>query len=263
MEFPVPHTRKSSEIQFSGEPDASPSPAAGELEQKLNHRFKRHELLEQALTHSSFAYEHSAADQAQADNERLEYLGDAVVGLIVAESLYHRFPDLREGELTRLRGSLVSRKHLAEVAAKLELGAYLRLGRGERRGRVKATLLANAMEAVIAAVYLDAGLDAARQLIDSQVIGPDIDTLRNQIGAGGSLGDYKSTLQQWLQSRNLRQPEYRTTAETGPEHQKCFQVEARSGGEVLAEGSGPTRKDAEQEAARRALEHLRHVGDAQ
>lgn len=266
MEFSVPHSRSASEIPLEGDSDANSARSLHDLQNALHFQFKRAELLSQALTHRSFTHEQGANGDAVAeDNERLEYLGDAVVGMVSAESLYRRFPDLREGDLTRLRGALVSRKHLAEVAARIDLGRYLQVGRSERRGRsrMKMSLLANAMEAVIAAVYLDGGLDAVRHLIEAHVIGPDISSLRRQIVAGESLGDFKSALQQLLQSRKQGQPHYYTTAETGPDHQKHFQVEVRSEGRVLAEGTGASRKAAEQEAARRALEQLSDRGEPQ
>lgn len=264
MQPSVPHP--SSDIDITSEPDAGDASNPTELESRLQYRFSQRSLLIQALTHRSLASEESApGEEALEDNERLEYLGDAVVGLVAAECLYRRFPDLHEGELTRLRGALVSREHLAKVAGELDLGSYLQLGRGEKRtrGRAKRSLLANAMEAVIGAVYLDAGLEAARQIVETQVIEPDVETLREQMGAGGSLGDFKSALQQLLQSRRQGQPEYRTTGESGPDHHKCFYVEVLAGGEALAEGSGPTRKAAEQEAARRAMQELRKSGEPQ
>lgn len=269
MPLPASHSGNAGEVTLRGEPRPSDQIDASnptELENKLNHRFSRRDLLIQALTHRSLVSEECApGEEDREDNERLEYLGDAVVGLIAAESLYRRFPDLQEGELTRLRGALVSREHLAKVAGGLDLGSYLQLGRGEKRtrGRAKRSLLANAMEAVIGAIYLDAGLEAARQIVEAQVIDPEVDALRDQMGAGGSLGDFKSALQQLLQCRRQGQPEYRTTAEAGPDHHKCFYVEVRAAGEALAEGSGTTRKAAEQEAARRAMQRLRQSGEPQ
>lgn len=266
MESSVPHSRSASRIPFSGEPDGGALRSTDDLQRALHVQFTREHLLVQALTHRSFTHEQGASGEAVPDdNERLEYLGDAVVGLLAAESLYRRFPDLREGDLTRLRGTLVSRKHLAEVAGRLDLGRYIRVGGSEKRGRsrVKMSLLANAMEAVIGAVYLDAGLDAVRPIVEAHVIEPDIDALRRQIVAGESLGDFKSALQQLLQAYREGQPVYRTIAETGPDHQKHFDVEVRSGGRILAQGSGPSRKAAEQEAARRALEDLGSQGEAQ
>ncbi len=159
----------------------------------------------------------------------------------------------------------MSRRHLAEVAAGLKLGKYLLLGRGEERsgGRIKMALLANAMEAVIGAVYLDAGLEAARGLIETRVIVPLVDSLREQLTAGGGMGDFKSALQELLQARKQGQPEYRTTGETGPDHYKRFFVQVRIGGEVLAEGEGSTRKHAEQDAARQAIEKLQPAREAE
>jgi len=159
----------------------------------------------------------------------------------------------------------VSRKHLADVAEKLELGKYLRLGRGEERsgGRTKRALLANTMEAVIGALYLDAGIDPVQRLIEAHVLAPSAEKLRKDLLAGEGIGDFKSALQELLQARKQGQPEYRTTAETGPDHRKRFFVEARAGGEALAEGSGPTRKVAEQDAARQAIERLRSAGEAE
>ena len=253
-----------SEPPISGgaaEPDC---PEVKELETALEHRFAQRQLLQQAVTHRSYVCEHGSHDRGagelpREDNERLEFLGDAVVGLVAAESLFRRYPELTEGALTRLRGALVSRVHLAEVGERLELGKYLRLGRGEERsgGRAKTALLANAMEAVIGALYLDAGLKPAERLIEAQVIEPSVARLREQMLTSKGMGDYKSALQELLQARRQGQPEYRTTAETGPDHRKQFFVEVRTGGEALAEGSGPTRKIAEQDAARRAMERLR------
>jgi ribonuclease III len=267
MEFLASRRSVSEESPDSGGTPAVHSADLGELEATIGHPFIRQDLLQQALTHRSFVAEHSThgSEIAAGDNERLEYLGDAVVGLVTAESLFRLYPELPEGALTRLRGALVSRRHLAEVARAIELGRYLRLGRGEDRsgGRAKTALLANAMEAVIGAVYLDAGLDGVRRLIETRVIAPTVALLREQLTAGAGVGDFKSALQELLQARKQGQPEYRTTAETGPDHRKRFYVEARAGGETLAEGSGPTRKIAEQDAARRAMERLRSEGAAE
>jgi ribonuclease III len=249
--------------------DAAPVPAAGlgMLEAALGHRFTKQDLLCQALTHRSFVAEQGirGANAPAADNERLEYLGDAVVGLVTADSLFRLYPELPEGALTRLRGALVSRRNLAEVARLLEVGNHLRLGRGEDRsgGRAKTALLANAMEATIGAIFLDGGLDAARRLIEARVIAPSVARLREQLTAAGGVGDFKSALQELLQARKQGQPEYRTTGETGPDHRKRFFVEVCVGGEALAEGSGLTRKIAEQDAARLALERLRAEGAAE
>jgi ribonuclease-3 len=241
--------------------DAEP-PAEAEdlqaLEARLQYGFADRELLSLALRHSSRVHERGEDGPEAEDNERLEFLGDAVVGMLVAEAMYRRYPDLSEGALTRLRGTLVSRRHLAEVARELELGKHLLLGRGEERsgGRAKAALLANAMEAVIGAIYLDGGLEAARRLVETHVVAPAVETLRERLTAGGGMGDFKSALQELLQAQHQGQPEYRTVRESGPDHQKEFFVEAWVAGAVLAEGTGSTRKRAEQDAARRALETL-------
>ena len=194
-------------------------------------------------------------------------MGDAVLGLVVAESLFRRFPESREGELTRLRASLVSRRHLGAVASRIELGPLLRLGRGEDQsgGRQKPALLANALEAVIAALYLDGGLDAARQFIEKHIIEPTLPALHSALRAGdtfsGAIGDHKSALQEHLQATGAGQPHYALTAQTGPDHQKRFRVEVRvgdgAGGSIaLAESEGTTKKQAQQEAARVAFERL-------
>src|ERR1700743_1585297 len=201
------------------------------LERTLKHRFRDRALLEQAITHSSLAFEQSVQGTQQSvpdeqapvlkltilDNEKLEFLGDAVLGLLVAQSLYESFPDLEEGDLTRLRAALVSRKHLANVAEVLHLGDHLRLGRGEERngGRRKTVLLANSFEAVLAALYLDAGLDTARSFIQRTVIEPTATRLYKGLERGESMGDHKSALQEMLQARGATPPEYEVKAETG------------------------------------------------
>jgi ribonuclease-3 len=235
----------------------------------FGHTFHKPELLRWALTHRSLAYETNAEEllNPAADNEQLEFVGDAVLGLVVAESLFHRFPESREGELTRLRASLVSRRHLGSVAAKMDLGVQLLLGRGEEQsgGRHKPALLANALEAVIAALYLDGGLEAARKFIETRIIEPAMPELRGALLAGntfsGAIGDHKSALQEHLQATGVGQPQYVLTAQTGPDHQKRFRVEVRvadgAGGlRALAESEGSTKKQAQQEAARVAFERL-------
>ena len=235
----------------------------------FDHRFLRPELLTLALTHRSLAYESNpdAPPTPTGDNEQLEFVGDAVLGLAVAESLFHLFPDAREGELTRLRASLVSRRHLGHVAERIDLGALLRLGRGEEQsgGRQKPALLANALEAVIAALYLDGGLDAARPFIERHIIEPSLPDLHGALSAGetfsGAIGDHKSALQEHLQAAGAGQPQYVLTAQSGPDHQKLFRVEVRipdglGGHRALAESEGPTKKRAQQQAARIAFERL-------
>ena len=231
--------------------------------------FQRPELLTWALTHRSLAYESNAESlpSPSADNEQLEFVGDAVLGLAVAEALFRRFPSSREGELTRLRASLVSRRHLAEVAARIDLGALLLLGRGEDHsgGRKKPAILANALEAVIAALYLDGGLPAARAFIDRHIIEPALPDLHLALQAGdtfsGAIGDHKSALQEHLQAAGFGQPHYVLTDQSGPDHQKRFRVEVRindnaGGFRALAESEGATKKQAQQEAARLAFQRL-------
>lgn len=274
MEPSTNHSGEKIKRAFPPEATAAEAGRREELEAALGYRFAKKELLDQALTHRSLLHERRTQEQglqdpdgspkSAADNERLEFLGDAVVGMVTAESLYQRYPELPEGSLTRLRASLVSRRYLAEVAEGLQMGRYLRLGRGEERsgGRAKMALLANAMEAVIGAVFLDAGLDAARGIVEAQVIAPQVAGLRERLTGGSGMGDFKSALQELLQARRQGQPEYRTTAESGPDHRKRFFVEARVAGQALAEGAGPTRKFAEQDAARRAIEKLQSLSEA-
>jgi ribonuclease III len=243
-----------------------------ELETVLGHRFQNPELLQRALTHRSLAYEQRLAevessDAAQheasdpnADNEQLEFLGDAVIGFLVAGELCRRYPALREGALTRFRAELVSRHHLGLVAERLNLGDYMLVGRGEERsgGRRNSALLANCIEAVVAALYLDGGIEVARDFVLREVIEPDAAGLHRKILRGASIGDYKSALQERLQAQKRGQPEYSVRAESGPDHRKRFLVEvsvAKNGATTrpLARGLGSTKKKAEQEAARRAI----------
>jgi ribonuclease III len=242
------------------------------VEAVLGHRFAHPELLRQALTHRSLAHERKAAGEdpslfsdPSADNEQLEFLGDAVVGFLTAEALCKRYPELHEGELTRLRAELVSRKHLGQIAARLELGEAMLLGRGEERsgGRKKHALLANCIEAVIAALYLDAGIETTRDFVLRELIEPAADLLCDQMIGGNSIGDYKSALQEKVQAKKLGQPEYKVKAESGPDHRKRFLVEVfvvqpgAAQGKPIARGLGNTKKKAEQEAARRAIAKLR------
>ena len=191
------------------------------------------------------------------------------LGFVVAQDLVRRFPDSHEGELTRLRASLVSRKHLAEVAARLDLGNHLRLGRGEEGsgGRQKPALLADAVEAAIAALYLDAGMPLAQSFVTRHIIEPALPTLYAALASGGTFtgatGDYKSALQEFLQARGAGQPQYLLADETGPDHARRFRIEVRlqladpqTLSEPLASSEGTSKKEAQQEAARLALDHL-------
>jgi ribonuclease-3 len=238
-----------------------------ELESAIGYCFTIPDLLLRALTHRSLANEQTQQEGDGAtlrDNERLEFLGDAVLGLAVGEAMFLKYPDWREGELTRIRAQLVSRQHMAEVASALELGKYLRLSRGEDRTglRRKNTVLSNTMEAVLGAMFLDGGLEPVRQFVRRRVAGQTADKLARELRSGAALGNYKSALQEHLQGARLGAPVYKVKSESGPDHRKRFLVEVRlkpadgEPGKPLARGLGSTKKDAEQDAARRALARL-------
>ena len=242
-------------------------PPIKELALALGHRFSRPELLVRALTHRSLVNEQPSEAEDPAGNERLEFLGDAVLGLVVAETMFLRHPDWREGELTRVRAQLVSRQHMAEVATAIDLGRYILLSRGEDRSglRRKATVLSNAMEAVLGAVFLDGGLDPVRAFVHKHVMGDAAEHLAEELRSGAALGNYKSALQEYLQAARAGSPVYRVKSESGPDHRKRFLVEVRlkpamgEPGKPLARGMGNTKKHAEQDAARRALARLTRV----
>jgi ribonuclease III len=244
------------------------SPDIAGLQEALDYSFTRPELLEQALTHTSQAREREALQPPEAaavgDNEQLEFLGDTVLGFVTSEHLFHRFPHFREGELSKLRAHLVSEKHLIRVAQELRLGEYLRLGRGEEKsgGRHKTALLVDALEAVLAAVYLDGGIQTARRIIMQYILEPELARLAGT-SSGLPVTDYKSALQERLQATGRVQPIYTLVKEQGPEHRKVFTVEARlrsldapAGMEFVGRAEGSTKKNAEQEAARQVLEYL-------
>ncbi len=234
------------------------------LQVLLAYRFRDLALLDLALTHSSVAYEEQQERQPQDDNEQLEFLGDAILGLVVTEHLFRAYPEFTEGPLTRLRAQFVSRQHLGRAAQKLGLGEYLRLGKGEEKsgGRKKTAILANAVEAVIAAVYLDGGLKESSRLVCKWLLDEKLETLVAAARSGEGVGDHKSTLQEYFQAHNLGQPSYAVTAEAGPDHRKSFvvavkSVDAEGREHTLASATGTRKKHAEQEAARMALDHLR------
>ena len=224
-----------------------------ELEAGLGHRFHRAEWLERALTHSSSRQELGAAGLTE-DNEKLELLGDAVLSLLVTEYLLTTFPGWSEGQLSKSRARLVNAGALHAAARRLGLGRYLRLGRGEEKtgGREKPAVLADAYEAVVAAIYLDAGLDAARQFVGRSLLDGAI---RSETHLGAHT-DAKSELQEWLQGRALPPADYRVAKETGPDHRKTFLVEVIVQGRPAATASGGSKKEAEQAAARLALDGL-------
>jgi|SRR5215469_11990312 len=238
------------------------------LEQNLGYRFRRRELLEQALTHSSQAREREALRPGSpgkiGDNEQLEFLGDAVLSLVTTEALFHRFPQFREGGLSKLRAHLVSEKHLIRIAEQLEIGDYLRLGRGEEKsgGRAKTALLVDSLEAVLAAIYLDGGIAPAQSFTLERIVEPELQRLEAS-GSSLPVTDYKSALQERLQAAGRVQPAYVLVREQGPEHNKTFTVEARlqlsetqNKPDFVGRAEGSTKKNAEQGAARQVLEYL-------
>ncbi len=231
-----------------------------ELELSLGYRFTNRALLARALTHSSSANELPSGAQAiaaPADNERLEFLGDAVLGLLVSESLFGRFRNFTEGQLSVLKNHLVSATHLLAVAHALDLGRYLQLGRGEETGggRTKKRLLVNAFEAVLAAVYLDGGMDAARELVARYALPAD-DELARLVGSGPP-HDFRAELERLSRERNLPRPLYSLVGESGPGHARTFTVEVRVGREYAAAAEGPSKKAASHNAARQICERLR------
>ena len=244
-------------------------PALTELETALGRAFLTPELLVRALTHRSLARQvaqEAGMEElaAPGDNERLEFLGDAVLSLVVAEALFELHPEWHEGELTRVRSRLVSREHMAQVAEAIGLGEHLRLSKGEERSglRRKSTVLSDSMEAVMGALFLDGGLDPVRVFARRKVMGGEVEQLAEELRSGAALGNFKSALQERLQAARTGTPVYRVKSESGPAHRKRFLVEVRlkndagECGEALARGTGTTKKLAEQDAARRALERL-------
>jgi ribonuclease-3 len=223
-----------------------------ELQARIGYRFRDRGLLEHALTHKSRAAEDVSGGVA--DNESLEFLGDAVLGLVVADALFRQYPDYDEGDKSKIKAAVVSTQSLARHAEQIKLGDHLILGRGEEKtgGRFKQALLADAYEALIAAIYLDGGLDAVSTFLRRE--------LKQAIDAGSAqtfARDYKSALQEQLQAVGRGLPDYRIAGEAGPDHRKLFSVEVVVRGEVLGAATGKTKKEAEQEAARLALEKLR------
>jgi ribonuclease III len=211
-------------------------------------------LAEQALTHRSYAYEHGGLPT----NERLEFLGDAVLGLAVTDVLYRSHPDLPEGQLAKLRAAVVSTRALAGIARRIGVGSWVRLGRGEETtgGREKSSILADTLEALLGAVYLDSG-PAGVEVVVGRLFGPLLATVH----ADDAGRDWKTTLQELGAAEGLGLPEYRT-AETGPAHEKAFTAEAVLGGRALGTGTGRTKKEAEQEAAERACRALQGAAGA-
>ncbi len=237
-----------------------------ELERALGYTFRNRPLLARAVTHSSSANEAQPAasqiekpqiETAQADNERLEFLGDAILGLLVSESLFNRFEGFTEGQLSLLKNHLVSATHLLAVAHHLDLGRYLQLGRGEETagGRTKQRLLVNAFEAVLAAVYLDGGMDAARGLLMRCALPPDEELA--QLAGSGPPHDFRAELERLARDRKLARPLYFLMEENGPGHSRTFIVEVRVGRDFSATAQGTSKKTASHNAARKVCQLLR------
>ena len=219
------------------------------IEEKLDYNFKSQSLLINALTHSSYANENRG--RSCESNERLEFLGDSVLGLVVADALYSRFPELPEGRMTRMRAQLVCEESLHRVASELGLGEYMRLGRGEEHtgGRNRTSILADAVEALIAAMYLDGGMDIARAFIEKHI-------LSSLQGSYIAFGDSKTELQELVQKKSGSVLSYELLGESGPDHDKTFTSQVSLNGRPIGSGSGRTKKEAEQAAARAALKEL-------
>ena len=214
----------------------------------MGYRFRDIGLLEHAMTHSSYANEHRS--EGLTSNERLEFLGDSVLGMVVADDLFREHPDMPEGELTRTRAALVCEGSLYEVARSLGLGSYLRLGKGEDAGggRQRTSILADATEAMLAAVYLDGGIEAVRPIIRRLILDKEREKAVDR--------DYKTGLQELVQRRPGQAVSYRLVEETGPDHARVFVIEVSVGGKPVGVGRGRSKKEAEQMAAKAALEKL-------
>lgn len=218
------------------------------LESKLGYRFKDRSLLENALTHSSYANE---AHSPMGSNERLEFLGDSILGMVTADYLFQKHPDEPEGDLTRIRASLVCEESLVEVAEVLGLGAYLKLGKGEETGggRERPSIRADAVEAVLAAVYLDGGLDEARKIVQRFILDKETEKSESR--------DYKTALQELVQRTLGKTISYRLVEETGPDHCRSFVMEVWVDGRSQGRGQGRSKKEAEQMAAKAAIARLK------
>ena len=226
---------------------------SSDLEQAIGYSFRNRSLLLRALTHRSHAQE-CPSEESSLPNEQLEFLGDAILGFLVSEALVEQFPNWSEGKLSKLKAHLVSATHLLSVAQRVALGRFLRLGKGEEQsgGRAKKTLLVDALEALVAALYLDDGLDPARTFVR-----------RFLLDSGGwdevRTVDFKSELQEFLQSKHVPPPRYVVVHERGPEHHKVFTVQIRLRGEELAQADGDSKKAAQQAAAQIALSRLKEM----
>jgi ribonuclease-3 len=231
----------------------------GPLQDRIGYHFQDLGLLEHALTHRSRA--HEDASGGVIDNESLEFLGDAVLGFVIADMLFQRFPTHSEGYKSKIKASIVSTASLARLAAEIDLGQFVLLGRGEEKtgGRHKHAILADCFEALIAAVYLDGGTDAAREFIVS-IFGPLITSGGDQVAEASFTDDWKSALQEWLQANNRGLPIYQLAATEGPDHRKRFDVEVLVDGVAVGRAQGRAKKQAEQQAAKKALGELKSRG---
>ncbi len=233
--------------------DRLPSARMTDLEGLLGYGFKNQALLFQALTHRSFVNEHEGENLR--NNESLEFLGDAVLGFLISSRIFHHYPELTEGELSKIKAYLVSAANLIRLAEGIHLGDFVRLSRGEEKtgGRTKRAIIVDAYEAIIGAIYLDGGVEAASAFVERQIeeflVGMDLKQL--------TYGDFKSALQEQLHNLGRPEPVYRVVDEIGPDHKKTFVVQVMIHGEVLAESSGRTKKEAQQSAAHLALESLK------
>ena len=221
--------------------------------EKLGYVFNDMELLDMALSHSSWSNEQAVSNPALTCNERLEFLGDAVLGLVISNYLYRNFADAPEGELSRMRANLVNTHSLAQCASYLHIGQFLRLGKGEEHqdGRKKVSILADSLEAVLAAIFLDGGMKAASQVIE-RIFSRKVE----KSPENAAHKDHKSILQEKVQALMASHPQYKMLSSTGPDHQKMFQVAVVLHGKTLATGLGRSKKQAEQEAAHHALENF-------
>ncbi|ACC98216.1 Ribonuclease III [Elusimicrobium minutum Pei191] len=219
---------------------------SNDIEQVLDYSFKNKELIREALTHKSFTGERRSVKH----NERLEFLGDSVLGLVAAEYIYSKYPEVEEGVLSKIKSGLVSRHNLYLWASELDLGAYLALGAGEAAtgGRTRESILSNAMEAVLGAVYLDGGFESVKNIINKWISTQSLTEVSS---------DYKSTLQEIVQKKYKSVPEYEVIQTVGPEHEKIFTVVVSSLKKELGRGRGKNKKLAEQDAAKNALENLK------
>ena len=233
------------------------SEALSSLEELLRYRFKDPSLLLRALTHRSFVNEHEG--EGLQHNESMEFLGDAVLGFLISSKIYQRFPNLTEGELSKIKAYLASAVNLVRMAEKVEIGRFLRLSRGEEKtgGRSKRAIVVDAYEAIIGSIFIDGGIEAAAGFVDGQ-IGEFLEAM--DLGEF-TYGDFKSALQEELHNQGHPEPIYKVVNEIGPDHRKIFVVQVMVKGQVVAEASGRTKKEAQQAAARLALESLKDLDE--